>query len=80
MHLILTKGVYRFYLFSREESRKHVHVSAPGGEVKIWLEPFLAVAKTVNLSNEEVYRILQITEKHREEILEYWTHHFSGQN
>ena len=66
MHLILTEGPYRFYLFSREEQRKHVHVSAPGGEVKIWLEPETAVAKTVNLSNTEVYRILKITESKKE--------------
>jgi len=28
---------YRFYFFSREESRSHVHVQHETGEAKIWL-------------------------------------------
>ena len=30
---------YRFYFFSREELRMHVHVFSPDGEAKFWLEP-----------------------------------------
>lgn len=30
---------YRFFFFSREESRMHVHVEAGSGEAKFWLEP-----------------------------------------
>src|SRR2546426_8436204 len=30
---------YRFYFFSREEPRPHVHVQHAGGEAKFWLEP-----------------------------------------
>ena len=36
---------YRFYFFSREESRKHVHVHGPDGEAKFWLEPEIGLAK-----------------------------------
>ena len=32
---------YRFFFFSREETRKHVHVVSPEGEAKFWWEPIL---------------------------------------
>ena len=34
---------YRFFFFSREEKRMHVHVSCPEGEAKFWLEPIVAL-------------------------------------
>jgi len=36
---------YRFFFFSREEARAHVHVLGAEGEVKIWLEPEVAIAR-----------------------------------
>ena len=36
---------YRFFFFSREESRMHVHVVSGDGEAKFWLEPELQLAK-----------------------------------
>ena len=35
---------FRFYFFSREETRAHVHVQHAQGEAKFWLEPEIAVA------------------------------------
>lgn len=42
---VLRAGAYRFYFFSREEERPHVHVQHPDGEAKFWLEPELAPAQ-----------------------------------
>lgn len=28
---------YRFFFFSREETRAHIHVSSPEGEAKFWI-------------------------------------------
>lgn len=36
---------YRFFFFSREEPRMHVHVVSGDGEAKFWLEPELELAK-----------------------------------
>ncbi len=35
---------YRFFFFSREEARMHIHVHHESGEAKFWLEPEIAVA------------------------------------
>ena len=37
----------RFFFFSREEARTHVHVLAPDGEAKIWIEPEIEVARNL---------------------------------
>lgn len=35
---------YRFFFFSREELRMHVHVMSGDGEAKFWLEPAILLA------------------------------------
>ena len=55
------EGGYRFFFFSREESRPHVHVYSPDGEAKFWLEPRLELAKT--------YRLTKIQQKDIERSL-----------
>jgi len=36
---------YRFFFFSREESRIHVHVISGDGEAKYWLEPVIELTQ-----------------------------------
>ncbi|MDY6030301.1 MAG: DUF4160 domain-containing protein [Treponemataceae bacterium] len=76
MPTVFVEGPYRFYFFSREETRKHVHVASSDGEVKIWLEPEISLAKVINLSTSEVNTILEIVEKRKEEINADWNKHF----
>jgi hypothetical protein len=40
---------YRFYFFSREEPRMHVHVLSPDGEAKFWIEPTIELAMNKGL-------------------------------
>jgi len=42
---IFREGPYRFFFFSREESRMHVHVASSDGEAKFWLAPRLELAE-----------------------------------
>ena len=35
MPTVFREGEFRFYFFSREETRKHIHVSSANGEAKI---------------------------------------------
>lgn len=77
MPTVFRYGEFRFYFFSREETRKHIHVSSPSGEAKIWLEPEITVAKVIELSNQDVTKILDIVKDHLEEINDFWNKHFS---
>jgi hypothetical protein len=70
-------GSYRFYFFSREESRMHVHVLSPDGEAKFWLEPDIELAVAKGLSSHALSEIRDIIEQRREEIRHAWHRHFS---
>lgn len=76
MPTIFIKGKYRFYFFSREEERRHVHVSTTEGDAKIWIEPKISLAKSVNLKEHELFEIYRITKENLEEINEFWNNHF----
>ncbi len=47
---VLTQGPYRFFFFSREEARPHIHVISSVGEAKFWLEPVVSLANSTSLS------------------------------
>jgi len=38
---------YRFFFFSREETRMHIHVISGDGEAKFWLEPVVHSPGTI---------------------------------
>ena len=67
---------YRFFFFSREEKRMHVHVQSTDGEAKFWLEPQISIAKTHGLSRRELTRIRSIIEAHEIELRNAWYDHF----
>lgn len=48
---VFRHGPYRFYFFSREEARMHVHVQSSVGEAKFWLEPEIELAQNYGLSS-----------------------------
>jgi hypothetical protein len=75
---VFRHGPYRFYFFSREEPRKHVHVLAPDGEAKYWIEPEIELAVSKGLSEKSLEHIRSIVAERREEIVHAWNSHFSG--
>ena len=74
----VTKQGFRFYFFSREETRMHVHVHHADGEVKVWLEPVVEVAKNSGLKARQVKIVLRLVQEHQDEIRKAWTTHFQG--
>lgn len=54
---IFRESGYRFFFFSREESRPHVHVYCPDGEAKFWLDPELELARNYRLSKVQLKEI-----------------------
>jgi hypothetical protein len=75
---IFRDGSFRFYFFSREEARMHVHVQCPDGEAKFWLEPAIALAHNYGLSGQQVRAAQQLVEAHAEEIRSAWRKHFAS--
>jgi hypothetical protein len=69
---------YRFFFFSREEKRMHVHVTSPEGEAKFWLEPIIALADHYNLNNRQLKEIEKIVEERADEIKKAWKKHFES--
>ena len=69
---------FRFYFFSREEPRLHVHVQCANGEAKFWLEPLICLAHNRGLSARELRAAQWLIEEHIHEIRRAWARHFSG--
>lgn len=69
---------YRFFFFSREETRMHVHIASSSGEAKFWLEPVIALAQHYNLSKKELKDIQIIVEERADEIRNAWKNHFNS--
>jgi hypothetical protein len=74
---IFRKNDYRFFFFSREETRKHVHVISSDGEAKFWLEPEIELTKNYRFSRKQLKEIEMIIEEHYHELIKAWEQHFS---
>ena len=68
---------YRFFFFSREEARMHIHVASSDGEAKFWLEPLTALANNYGFSAKELKKIQKVIEEHKNEIEKSWKKHFN---
>jgi len=69
-------GRYRFFFNSREETRRHIHVSTSDGTAKIWLEPVIALADFYNMSSGELTEITKIVEENKDGFIKKWDQHF----
>ena len=67
---------YRFFFFSREEERAHVHVHCADGEAKFWLEPTVSLAKNYGLRSSHIAELERIVEERKDEISSAWKKHF----
>ena len=73
---VFREGPYRFFFFSREEERVHIHVVSPEGEAKFWLEPTVSLATFEGLSPRQLKRLQRIVEDRQNEIRQAWKQHF----
>jgi hypothetical protein len=75
---VFREGEYRFFLFSREESRIHIHVSHPDGEAKFSLEPTIELARNIGLSSSKMKEAERLVKSRKKEITDAWHNHFGG--
>ena len=71
---------YRFFFFSLEEKRVHVHIDCPQGEAKFWLEPVVALATYHGLSNKQLQDLKKVVEERKDEISKAWYKHFKDRS
>jgi hypothetical protein len=74
---VFKQGPYRFFFFSREEPRPHVHVDCADGEAKFWIAP-VSLAYNKGLTQKQVNELRKLIEERRHEIHQAWHDHFSG--
>lgn len=73
---VFRAGGYRFYFFSREEQRIHIHVASSDGEAKFWIEPVIEPAENHGIPRREIASLKRMVESHEQEIRVAWQHHF----
>lgn len=69
---------FRFYFFSREERRAHVHVQHADGEAKFWIEPTVELHANYGLKPKQLAEAEQLVEEHLNDIRSAWATHFPG--
>ena len=67
---------YRFFFFSREEERMHVHIISGDGEAKYWLEPEIELAKNHRYTRKQLKQIESLIESRYDELTNAWQQHF----
>ena len=67
---------YRFFFFSKEEERIHVHVISGEGEAKFWLSPEIELAKNYGFGRKQLKEIESLIEVHYNELINAWRKHF----
>ena len=69
---------YRFFFFSREEERKHVHIVSSEGEAKFWLEPEIELARNYRFTSRQLIDIESLVEDHYDELISAWRQYFES--
>ena len=67
---------YRFFFFSREEERMHIHVECADGEAKFWVEPEVSLAENHGLKRAQLTEVEKVVEDRVDEITQAWREHF----
>ena len=73
---VFREGEFRFYFFSREEPRCHVHVFCPDGEAKFWLDPKIELAQNYGMNDRQLRVTQRLIEEHQDGIRDAWRKHF----
>ena len=53
---VFREGPFRFFFFSREEQRLHIHVQSADGEAKFWVEPGSSSPEAIDSVDQDLRR------------------------
>ena len=69
MPTVLRIGPFRFHFYSDEgHEAPHIHVRAPGGECKFWLEPAVILAGNRGVRPHDLRQIEQLVYEHQNQL------------
>jgi hypothetical protein len=68
----LPEGEFRFFFFSREAPRPHVHVSHSDGEAKFWISPTVELARNIGLGFARIKHAERLVETRQQEVIDAW--------
>ena len=72
-------GRFRFHFYSADgREPPHIHVTAPDGEAKFWLQP-LSLAFSHGFHNRDLRMVHRLVNENLEEFLEAWHDYFQDQ-
>ena len=69
---------YRFFFFSREEPRIHIHVNSPHGEAKFWVDPKVTLASSEGYSKKQLLELQKVVKDNQDEIKKIWKKYFKS--
>ena len=75
---VFSESGYRFFFFSREEERMHVHVISGYGEAKYWLEPEIELARNCKHTRKQLKQIEALIEVHYNDLVNSRKIHFGS--
>ena len=75
---VFRAGSLRFYFFSLEEPRIHVHVRSPHGRAKFWVAPEIELVWNRGLTRQELTRARRLIGQHENAIREAWKRHHNA--
>lgn len=75
---LLRQDGYRYFFFSREEPRPHVHISGAAGEAKYWLEPGVELAWHNGLRSDQLTAVEAVVTEHCDAFRTAWSRHFGS--
>ena len=75
---VFRQSGYRFFFFSREEERMHVHIISADGEAKYWLEPEIELTKNYGYTRKQLKDVERLIEEDQYELISAWREHFAS--
>ncbi len=78
MPTVLRVGPFRFFFYAGDGGEPpHIHVERDDAEAKFWLDP-VRLERSRGFRRQEINRVRNLVEEHREQLLEGWNAFFHG--
>lgn len=70
---------HKFFVYSDEEDRPHIHIKKDRSQAKFWLDP-IEFVEAKGFSQKELNRLRKILETEKDTLLGQWNDYFNIDN